>query len=620
LDFGVYFQITNQLPVPLYFWKFVSAEAGCCTYSGPSSVPNDGQPHQVQLNDPCAGRGAEGTAYFIAEVDGVVRQYAWYGNCPVWSSSNGASGPGVSAFNTSGHPLTVAVSVDTDTPGWVPAGQLVEHVFVLMLENRAFDHMLGFSGITGTDAATGKPTSVIGLSGSESNSYNGQAYPVVETADWVMPVDPGHDFLDVVEQLAGAEATYPPSHTYPAVNNSGFVANYVKDGGGAAPGEIMKCYAPAQLPVLNALATDFAVLDGWRASMPGPTWPNRYFMMAGSAGGLDHTPSTLETVSWETHIPAGFSFEHGTLFEALSGAGKPWVVYRGDVGALSGSIPIAASLKGVTVFDLSNYSNFADDVNGDYPYTFTLIEPNYGDAASESYLGGTSQHPIDDVRQGEALIKSTYEALRNSPLWPSSVLIVTWDEHGGFYDHDGPVPGDAPEPGDDITTWGHVNIYGFDFDTYGVRVPAVVVSPYTPANLIDHRAYDHASIPATVERLSGLAALTARDAAALDVRSLLSLSTPRDAPTELPNPAGVPAPAPAVAPALKDDTEPIGASNLAGFVGAALHIHLQMAPPEERPTILAAVGTITTKGDARRYVEDVATKLNHTMGTRSSPH
>jgi phospholipase C len=612
VDFGVYLQITNRLPVPLYFSSFVSAEGDCCTYDGPSSIPNDGQPHQVHLNDPCTGRGAEGTAYFLADVDGVLRQYAWHGNCPVWSPDNAADGPGVLTFNGSGHPLTVTISVDVATTGWTLDGKLIQHVFVLMLENRSFDHMLGFSGIKGTDASSGAPTSIVGLSGSESNVYGGQAYPVQQGADWVMPIDPHHEFLDVLEQLAGQGATYPPSHVYPPVNNSGFVANYVEAGGPAA-GEIMKCYTPAQLPVLNALATDFALCDGWHASMPGPTWPNRFFMMAASAGGLDRSPSTSQIVTWET--VAGFSFEHGTLFDALTRAGKPWVIYRGDVGPLSGAIPIAGGLKGVTVANFANYSNFAADLGGHYPYAFTLIEPNYGNSSDDTYKGGTSQHPVDDVRSGEALIKSTYEALRNSPLWQSSVLIVTWDEHGGFYDH--VEPGPAPEPGDSITTPGPVNLYGFDFDTLGVRVPAVVVSPYVPANLIDHRPYDHASIPAMVERLFGLAPLTARDAASGDLTVLVSLSTPRATPTQLPNPAGAPAaiPTPAVA---ADAAEPIGEGNLAGFLGVALGTHLQMTPPEDHPAIIARVASLTTKGEAKAYIEDIAAKLNDTMAAPSN--
>jgi len=175
--------------------------------------------------------------------------------------------------------------------------KLIEHVFVLMLENRSLDHMLGFSGITGKDAATGQPTAVNGLTGNESNTANGKTFTVSQPADWTMPLDPGHEFTDVLVQLCGPGAVYHPGGEYPPVNATGYVSSYVSTGGGSSPGEIMKCYREAQLPVLNALAREFALCDGWHASMPGPTWPNRFFMMAASSGGLDHSPSVAEVMA-----------------------------------------------------------------------------------------------------------------------------------------------------------------------------------------------------------------------------------------------------------------------------------------------------------------------------------
>jgi phospholipase C len=616
MDYGVYFQITNGLGVPLYFSRFVSAEGNCCTYDGPQWIPNDSKPHQVHLNDPCGGRGAEGTAYFIAEVGDELREYAWYGDCPVWSSTNNATGPGVTAYNRGGHPLTVTVAVDRSTPGWTLADQPIHHIFVLMLENRSFDHMLGFSGITGTDAVTGDATSVAGLTGSESNTYNGTRYPVTRGADRSMPLDPLHEFQDVLLQLAGPGAGYPPGGPYPAINNSGFVDSYAGAGGQSNPGEIMKCFTPAELPVLNALAENFAVCDAWHSSMPGPTWPNRFFAMAASAGGLDRSPSTSQILTWES--VAGFTFEHGSLFDALNGNRKNWRIYRGDIGPTVGSIPIASGLKNIQVArDVWNFSNFASDLQGDYPAAFTWIEPNYGAAADDTYLGGTSQHPIDNVTDGETLIKQTYEAIRNSPLWQSSMLIVTWDEHGGFYDH--VQPRSAVKPGDRITTPGPVNLYGFAFDTLGIRVPAVIVSPYIPRNIIDHRPYDHSSIPATVERLFGFGALTARDAAANDVLSLVTLGSPRDTPTRLPNPAILPPAAFDEVPERVDVTaEPIGHSNLAGFLQTALHCHLQMTPAQEHPAIRAEVGSFTTRAQALAYIDDIAAKLNDTLAGKQA--
>lgn len=498
------------------------------------------------------------------------------------------------------------------TPAWRHAladrgAQLAERVFVLMLENRSFDHLLGFSGITGKDAETGQPTAVRGLRGSESNLYDGQRFAVTQPADWTMPVDPGHEFTDVLVQLCGAGAVYKPGGSYPPVNDSGYVDDYARTGGGRNAGEIMKCFGPAQLPVLTGLAREFAVCDGWRASMPGPTWPNRFFMMAASAGGLDHSPSIVQIAEWMTID--GFGFEHGSVFEALSRARRGWRIYHGDQGPLSGSFPIAGALKGIMPWDPHPFSAFAADVAAaSYPAQFTLIEPNYGDVVSDSYRGGQSQHPLDDVRSGEALIKSAYEALRNSPLWDTSLLIVTWDEHGGFYDHLGPAPGGAPAPGDKTVTRGDVNKYGFNFRQYGPRVPAVIVSPHIPQNLIDHRTYDHASIPATAGKLFGFRPLTRRDRRAREVTPLLSLAEARPTPAALPEPAPGPRVTPAPAPAAADDAGPVDHGNLPGFLHIAQRYDLALSPPEQRSAITARVAGITTRGQARQYLEEVATK------------
>jgi phospholipase C len=212
---------------------------------------------------------------------------------------------------------------------------------------------------------------------------------------------------------------------------------------------------------------------------------------------------------------------------------------------------------------------------------------------------------MDGVHGGEQLVKQVYEALRTSPLWPSSLLIVTYDEHGGFYDH--VAPGPAVPPGDVQVTPGTLNVNGFTFNQLGVRVPAVVVSPYIPQNLIDHRPYEHASIPATVEDVFGVEPLTARDSAASSVASLLQLTTPRPCPTTLPEP--VPPAAAAALAVDADDLEPLTAGNLVGFVYAAGRAEIAMAPDSEREGILAKLRAITTRGEARRYIEGVAARV-----------
>src|SRR5579863_3333454 len=284
----------------------------------------------------------------------------------------------------------------------------VQHLFVLMLENRAFDHMLGFCEISGRDAQTGEPTRVNGLTGSESNVFNRSTYKVSKGADLVMPADPGHEFTNVLAQLCGPGVNYPPGGAYPPIDKSGFVASYAASGGSAAPGGVLKCFAPEQLPVLMALAEEFAVCDNWHASMPGPTWPNRMFVHAGSSGGLDHSPTNQEIVGWET--TGGFQFKAGSIFDALKQKGVSQRIYAGD------DFPMVAALKGISLSDILHYGNFASDLSQPtYPYGYVFIEPSY-DVLNE-YKNSSSQHPLTDVTLGEGLIKETYEAIRNSPHW-----------------------------------------------------------------------------------------------------------------------------------------------------------------------------------------------------------
>lgn len=486
----------------------------------------------------------------------------------------------------------------------------IQHVFVLMLENRSFDHLLGFSGITGTDAVTGANTTLQGLSGTETNSYNGTTFTVAQPADYAMAVDPGHEFPDVLCHLCGPAAAYPAAGSYPSINNSGFVASYAaacaKSNQQSAPGEILKCYPPAQLPVLTALASEFAICDAWHASMPGPTWPNRMFVHAASSNGLDHSPTTAEIALWEA--TSGFSFPNGTLFDRLNAAGIKRRLYAGD------DFPMMAALKGIGLDDVRQYQHFAADLQQPFPYSYVFIEPSYD--LLNDYKGSTSQHPLADVRLGEGLIKQTYEALRNSPLWNSSLLVITWDEHGGFYDH--AAPPSATPPGDSIPSTGH-NKYGFTFAQYGPRVPAVAISPWIPKNRIDHRLYDHASIPATIEKLFGLTSMTARDKAANSLLPLVSLDAPRsDAPTALPSPA-VPAAAPRMQgvmlsatansqPAPSRPHDSINDGNLPVVIHSAMRQDMQLSPTTDRDAIIAKVAALKTRSDAAAYLAEVATK------------
>lgn len=493
------------------------------------------------------------------------------------------------------------------------SAQPIQHVFVLMLENHSFDHLLGFSNIGGLDAETGMPAKINGLAGSESNSYDGVPYGVKWPAGNSMPVDPGHEFMDTLLQLTGTDGPYSPGN-YPAINNSGFVNNYVTSTSpyeGKAPdnyGEIMKCFSPDQLPVLTTLAKEFAVCDHWFSSMPGPTWPNRFFAHAASSGYLDHSPTTDEIAGWES--TSGIDFSNGTVFDKLGDYENGWRIYRGDK-FLNDSFPNAAALKGIHCWDARSFEKFENDLQGDYPWLYTFIEPSYGNILNNTYKGGTSQHPMDDIAGGESLIKQTYEAIRNSPLWENSLLIVTWDEHGGFYDH--VPPPQAVAPGDAMVNPPGINQYGFDFTQYGVRVPAVIISPYIKKNTIDHRLYDHSSIPATLGKLFNFSPLTNRDKNANNVTSLISTVLRTDTPATLPNPItpGIPgliAPGPI---SEEGSNELANKGSLPGFLHAALNSDLATSTDEERAAILEKFSKIKTQKDAKDYMRSVQNKINN---------
>jgi len=351
--------------------------------------------------------------------------------------------------------------------------------------------------------------------------------------------DPGHEFEDTLTALCGKDAVYTPVlGGYPPINNSGFIQNYYapKDPDSKAsttPERIMKCFSKDQLRVLNTLATEFAICDQWFSSLPGPTWPNRFFLLAATSGGLDDSPSKLDTVTSTT--VEGYRFENGNIFDLLDDNCIDWVIFEGD------DFPVSFALNGMNLNALQgrfkDFDDFESEVNkADFSPKFLFIEPQYGShkfdvAGPGDFTCGNSMHPLDDVIRGERLVKKVYETLRNSPHWEKSLLLVTFDEHGGFYDHVAPP---AAVPPGDLINDDYVQKH-FQFDQLGVRVPAIVISPYIKRNIIDHTCYDHTSMLATLERLMGMKNLTNRDKAANDFLHLISLDSPRtDTPTTLP--------------------------------------------------------------------------------------
>jgi len=387
----------------------------------------------------------------------------------------------------------------------------IKHIFVLMLENRSFDHLLGFSGIAGID----------GLVGQKRSNRDAVGEPVAPTpdADYAGDYDddPGHDFEDVQVQLYGTRS--PPPGQQPDM--SGFVKSYA-DKYGLNPTEshrVMSCFSPDKLPVLVTLAKQFAVCDQWFSSLPGPTLPNRLYTHSGTSGGrLDMSPEYF----------TGFR----TIFEVLDEASTP----RYPKG-----VPATIYCDGWTAAATFNYllkyqqqffgtlEDFYSDCAGseeDVP-AYCFLEPRYSSGmVGETFFPQNDQHPDSDVRQGEKLIYRVYQAIRkNRKLWESSILVITYDEHGGLYDHVPPPACDAPDdkPGD----------LGFDFKRLGVRVPTVLVSPYINPGTVSHIQFDHTSLISTVRKLltgvwqDNVLGMRARNANTFDAPEILNRDTPR---------------------------------------------------------------------------------------------
>jgi hypothetical protein len=484
----------------------------------------------------------------------------------------------------------------------------IKHVFVCMLENRSYDHFLGLATINGTDAHSGAPTAAEGLPpGGKTQSYNNQPFKTSDQATDRIETGPPHDFKDFMVALCGEgkKDFSPNGQPYPPVIGTGYAAAYGlanTDKDPSIAGEVMKCFPPANLRVLNALAQEFTVCDHWYGSMPGPTEPNRMFVHAAECADWDDSPSKEEQIEAEI-LGEDISFDHGTIFDRLRKANVNFRIYAGD------DFPNVAILHGVSVYtDIDDYEDFSDDLHDGYDASYTFIEPNYAvvNPFDEGFYEGNSQHPRGSVAAGEDFIKSVYETIRNSPVWNSSLLVLTWDEGGGFYDHVLP-PRAAP-------TGKKGKKHGFLFDQLGTRVPAIIISPLIPKKLIEHRTLEHSVIPATVEQLFNLSPLTDRDASLVGLQTLATLKAPRtDTPTHLPNSVTAPniaaagGPGAAVAGQVSGSTKlsDIRDENFLPSLNSAAIQHLA-ALPDQHAQIRARLATIQTLDDYQRYMKEVS--------------
>jgi phospholipase C len=438
----------------------------------------------------------------------------------------------------------------------------INHIIVLMLENRSFDNLLGWLY---DDERPPRGQEFEGLRKelwNPLNSVDANGIPIVEKVfvkkngapikgtkfikanpnpdpDFTLPhPDPGEGYRDTNHQLF--ENYIVPDDYPPEPTNMGFVNNYVNTIVNGAyrifggkindPRDIMTCYTPEQVPVLSKLAKEFAVCDHWYGSIPSQTLPNRdFFHAATSCGRVNNKPvSTCDAktiynqmedaikkgadLSWRVYASTPKKFSHDAKVDSLTAGGRDFSLTRLIMTQLHDA-SLTPNFQPIDEF-------FEDAGNGKLP-NYAFLEPHF------SGPGQNDQHPPSDIRPGEQLIAEVYEAIRDSPQWEETLLVITYDEHGGCYDHV-PPPAHAKPP-DGIGAPGQ---NGFTFRRFGVRVPAVLISPYIEPGTICRPAgwtpFDHTSVIATVQKRFDLDGhLTERDKAAPDLSCVLTLDTAR---------------------------------------------------------------------------------------------
>ena len=339
-------------------------------------------------------------------------------------------------------------------------------------------------------------------------NYEGpMAYPQVPDARFLLPygVDPKHEPDDVREQLTFSGPC------------GGFVHNFIRNyqDKKAQASQVMAYFdrqGANRLPVLHTLAESFTICDHWFSSVPGPTWTNRFFVHSGTSNGWVNMPTLFH--NWH-------DYDQDTVYDRMNERNISWRIYH-DGLAQSHQLEHQREPKNAARY--SDIMHFKDDVAGpesEFPQ-YVFIEPGY--------FGGyeNDQHPPANMMDGEVLIAKVYNAIRaNDALWQKTLLVILYDEHGGFYDS--VVPPAATPPDDKAGD-------GFDFKQYGLRVPALLISPYAPKGVLSD-VFDHTSLLRYVSDKWGLGPLGSRTAAANSFAGAL-LSDPRtDTPANIAEPS-----------------------------------------------------------------------------------
>lgn len=388
----------------------------------------------------------------------------------------------------------------------------LRHIVVVMMENRSFDHMLGYLPQEGM-------TEVDGLTGGESNrDRDGREVRVhafdAEGTDVVCPGEAVQKRLDPDHSPQGVQIQLGPGYGPEGTANGGFVRSFIEsrkpeDEVGPDLWPVpMGYYTSKDVPVYDHLARQYCVCDAWHASIPGDTWPNRLYALCGRAG-----PHLAEEglAGLLTHLPGLDRLRGLPLFDVPAFTRRlrdeQWRWYSHDPATLRAADggyrdPARLMRENFAFFDrrkvdflteeleepIVRGGSFLDDAaRGELPQV-SWIDPNFVDLkVLES--NSNDDHPPSDIRAGQAFVYSVYDALRRSPNWEDTLLIVTYDEHGGFYDHVTPPPLPADDPS--------------GFRTYGLRVPALFAGPRVRRQVLHGppaggTPYDHGSLSKTI--------------------------------------------------------------------------------------------------------------------------
>jgi phospholipase C len=355
----------------------------------------------------------------------------------------------------------------------------LQHIVVLMQENRSFDNYFGALNREGQPASEPGPT---------SRTRSATIAPFHQTANCEV-TDLNHSWTGT-----HAEINNGRMDGFPAQNAA------AGDPGGS---RAMGYYDSSDLPFYYGLANAFGVGDRYFASVPGPTYPNRFYELAGTSFG--HIDNNLP--------PAG-GFTQPTIFGRLQQAGISWKVYDAQVATAGFFTDVQAHMDHVQ--PISQY--MADAAAGTLPQV-AFVEPTYIAKVTQE----SDEHPPANIQVGQQFTAGVIRALMTSPNWSSSALLLTWDEHGGYYDHVAPPA--APKP-DSIPPMLGATDTRVAFDRYGVRVPFLAISPFSKPHFVSHRVSDHTSILRLIEQRFQLQPLTRRDAQANNLLEYFDFANP----------------------------------------------------------------------------------------------